>query len=435
MTYKLFIFVFIGIHLVPIDITVSNYGSTNEVNLDASGSSIEIPPTPSSCFSDNSSYLETNLDHSSSTLDTKTNDDPSKRSVSPQHKQRFKDRKLVRQKKCDYESPPIPATSDDKVHAGSALGVSTPNPITPVPKKVFQSQPSLNIPLEEWKDLLYQEQEQEANPSVKPHHPLKRLCSIQRSQSSGAERVRVREKFLRRRRQLHSNPSLSYTRNRHASQSLSKEDILNLYRNSTCDSGSCDIDSWTADEKACDEEVRRITGTDLDTDHEYADDSIDLSTHSGPSPYNLVDQSNLINQKNNSNNQEFAPVNPTETVLVDKPNNEVSIVHKFRPRLKSTHGTLETETDSSLDVSENCAVPCLILNSDKSKLSSSCDTEQNSRGDNSKCDKCGDSNMASEVKPSTENIAKISVINLEDPLQPRQRQSACENLTEEDTDV
>ncbi|KAJ8318507.1 hypothetical protein KUTeg_003598 [Tegillarca granosa] len=218
-----------GIHLVPIDITVSNYGSTNEVNLDASGSSIEIPPTPSSCFSDNSSYLETNLDHSSSTLDTKTTVDPNKRSVSPQHKQRFKDRKLVRQKKCDYESPPIPVTSDDKIHPGSALGVSTPNPTTPVPKKVFQSQPSLNIPLEEWKDLLYQEQE--TNLNVKPHHPLKRLCSIQRSQSSGAERVRVREKFLRRRRQLHSNPSLNYTRNRHASQSLSKEDILILYRN------------------------------------------------------------------------------------------------------------------------------------------------------------------------------------------------------------
>jgi hypothetical protein len=56
-----FILIFVGTFLVPIDIRVSSYNSNLDVGHDVSGSSLEVPLTPS-YYSDSSSYTETNID-------------------------------------------------------------------------------------------------------------------------------------------------------------------------------------------------------------------------------------------------------------------------------------------------------------------------------------------------------------------------------------
>ena len=160
--------------LVPVDITISNYGSTMDVNLDLSGSSLEIPLTPSSCYSsDNSSYLETSIDANMLSIPRINEDFHRRRSASPQQKQRLRDRRLVRQKSCEYESPPGMENTD-------TMHLQCPHENKPVSK----SHPMLNKNIYDG-DV--------ANKVDKSPHPIIRLKCLHRSQSSGSEKLPTRE--------------------------------------------------------------------------------------------------------------------------------------------------------------------------------------------------------------------------------------------------
>jgi hypothetical protein len=86
---------------VPIDIRVSSYNSNLDVGHDVSGSSLEVPLTPS-YYSDSSSYTETNIDSNNTENVIPKFAEELKKSATPTQRQR---RKLVRQKGVS-ESPP-----------------------------------------------------------------------------------------------------------------------------------------------------------------------------------------------------------------------------------------------------------------------------------------------------------------------------------------
>lgn len=329
-------------HLVPVDITISNYGSSMEVSLDMSGSSLDVPPSPySSSYSDNSSYVENTVDENTLGIPRIT-EEPHRKSTSPQQKQRLRDRKLVRQKSCEYESPPATALVEPirTPNISRCMATSCDNPVS-------QSQPTLN------KNLYDGEEGSKVN---KAHNPIIKLKCLHRSQSSGSEKVRLREKHVAGARvqlrptTLHalvnalSNysqeqnalalPNIQVTQNSPAvckkklvqhrrceghqghlpnptlpcSNSSSKHSLTQAKRSSTCESDSYDLSApdWAAEEAACDEEVRRITGDS--TDHDDVDDLEDV-TDSCP----LVTHSsnNHISQDNSSNSQ--------ETLVGDRP--------------------------------------------------------------------------------------------------------------------
>ncbi|XP_061166104.1 voltage-dependent T-type calcium channel subunit alpha-1H-like [Saccostrea echinata] len=326
--------------LVPVDITISNYGSSMEVSLDMSGSSLDIPPSPySSSYSDNSSYAEPTVDENTLGIPRMT-EESHRKSTSPQQKQRLRDRKLVRQKSCEYESPPATAHVEPirTPNIARCEAASCDNPVS-------MSQPMLN------KNLY--EHGEEGSKVNKSHNPIIKLKCLHRSQSSGSEKVRLREKHVAGARvqmrptTLHalvnalSNysqeqnsltlPNVQVTQNspvicrkkqgqhrkREGTQvpspnptlphrnSSSKQSLVK--RSSTYESDSCELSGpdWAAEEAACDEEVRLITGDS--TDH---DDIEDLECEEVTSSYPLVND-HLSNQSgdhlsigNSSNSQD-----------------------------------------------------------------------------------------------------------------------------------
>ena len=289
-------------------ITISNY---SDLSRDSSG--LEPPVTPSSCYSDSSSFMETNLDdelsppHSQNSrnnyipIPQKNYLDPNRQPMSAQQKQRFKDRKLVRQKSCDYDSPPA------SVAKRRPPFVSCPSQDRPTfcemcrQEQMSLSHPELNLQKTSSKggnDVRY-------TPRRSPMCPISRIAQLQRSQSSGAENAQLKQKYCRspcgkQCTAISNRPSLQrqrtkdnsvllppYTNNMHHSNTDSSQDIksiqaknssgVNLHRSNTCESQqscdttlSCDLNTnsdWTAEEEECDEEVRRITGdpsTDLE---------------------------------------------------------------------------------------------------------------------------------------------------------------------------
>uniref|UniRef100_A0A8W8MSY6 Voltage-dependent T-type calcium channel subunit alpha n=1 Tax=Magallana gigas TaxID=29159 RepID=A0A8W8MSY6_MAGGI len=292
--------------LVPVDITISNYGSSMEVSLDMSGSSLDAPPSPySSSYSDNSSYVDTTIDENTLGI-PRIAEEPRRKSTSPQQKQRLRDRKLVRQKSCEYESPPATAHVEplQTQNISECKAAACDNPVS-------LSQPTLN------KNLYDGEEGSKVN---KSHNPIIKLKCLHRSQSSGSEKVRLREKHIAGARvqlrptTLHalvtalSNysheqstlalPSTQVTHNSpvickkklsqqrrcegHHGYSLnpslprsnvsSKHSLPQVQRNSTCESDSYELSGpdWAAEEEACDEEVRLITGDS--TDHDDIDE-------------------------------------------------------------------------------------------------------------------------------------------------------------------
>ncbi|XP_065922507.1 voltage-dependent T-type calcium channel subunit alpha-1I isoform X8 [Magallana gigas] len=292
--------------LVPVDITISNYGSSMEVSLDMSGSSLDAPPSPySSSYSDNSSYVDTTIDENTLGI-PRIAEEPRRKSTSPQQKQRLRDRKLVRQKSCEYESPPATAHVEplQTQNISECKAAACDNPVS-------LSQPTLN------KNLYDGEEGSKVN---KSHNPIIKLKCLHRSQSSGSEKVRLREKHIAGARvqlrptTLHalvtalSNysheqstlalPSTQVTHNSpvickkklsqqrrcegHHGYSLnpslprsnvsSKHSLPQVQRSSTCESDSYELSGpdWAAEEEACDEEVRLITGDS--TDHDDIDE-------------------------------------------------------------------------------------------------------------------------------------------------------------------
>lgn len=288
------------------DITISNYGSSMEVSLDMSGSSLDAPPSPySSSYSDNSSYVDTTIDENTLGI-PRIAEEPRRKSTSPQQKQRLRDRKLVRQKSCEYESPPATAHVEplQTQNISECKAAACDNPVS-------LSQPTLN------KNLYDGEEGSKVN---KSHNPIIKLKCLHRSQSSGSEKVRLREKHIAGARvqlrptTLHalvtalSNysheqstlalPSTQVTHNSpvickkklsqqrrcegHHGYSLnpslprsnvsSKHSLPQVQRSSTCESDSYELSSpdWAAEEEACDEEVRLITGDS--TDHDDIDE-------------------------------------------------------------------------------------------------------------------------------------------------------------------
>ncbi|XP_021345862.1 uncharacterized protein LOC110445506 isoform X2 [Mizuhopecten yessoensis] len=290
-----------GSLLVPVDITISSFDSS----VDLSGSStLDVPLTPSTCYSDNSSYMETNLDNDPLTVEDNGDNmcriphmnylNPNAKTVSPQQKQRFKDRKLVRQKSCDYDSPPI---TEECVNTRGKLLLS---PCQKYREKVSQSQPSLLI--------VGMEPIKASKLSKLSACPSQRRISyLQRSQSSGAEKARVRDRYCSgasphrpQNDSQHKQTTKGYSVlhplaqgpvvcSQSAQCPTDKVDSLTssftprnpsqLNRSSTCDSQSNDNDcsttsDWTGDEEACDEEVRQITGDDTE-EEELGDDLVD----------------------------------------------------------------------------------------------------------------------------------------------------------------
>lgn len=156
--------------LVPVDITISNYGSSMEVSLDMSGSSLDAPPSPySSSYSDNSSYVDTTIDENTLGI-PRIAEEPRRKSTSPQQKQRLRDRKLVRQKSCEYESPPATAHVEplQTQNISECKAAACDNPVS-------LSQPTLN------KNLYDGEEGSKVN---KSHNPIIKLKCLHRSQSS-----------------------------------------------------------------------------------------------------------------------------------------------------------------------------------------------------------------------------------------------------------
>lgn len=295
-----------GFLFAPVDITISNFDSNADLSC---SSTMDAPLTPTSCFSDSSSYMETNLDDDDP-LDTSTDHvchvpqrnylNPNAKAVSPQQKQRFKDRKLVRQKSCDYDSPPV---TEDCVQTKGKLLLA---PCQKYSGKVSQSQPSLLITgLEAHKCSKVNLAKHSDCPSPR------RLNYLRRSKSSGAEKARLRDRYCSgaspHKPQQASRPdSSSFHHPHHCHHNPTKDcpvlhplskDLVHvshsqlpvkcaafkttssctnihssqLNRSSTCDSQSYDNDcstmsDWTGDESACDEEVRKITGDDTDED-------------------------------------------------------------------------------------------------------------------------------------------------------------------------
>lgn len=277
-----------------------------EVSLDMSGSSLDAPPSPySSNYSDNSSYVDTTIDENTLGI-PRIAEEPRRKSTSPQQKQRLRDRKLVRQKSCEYESPPATAHVEplQTQNISECKAAACDNPVS-------LSQPTLN------KNLYDGEEGSKVN---KSHNPIIKLKCLHRSQSSGSEKVRLREKHIAGARvqlrptTLHalvtalSNysheqstlalPSTQVTHNSpvickkklsqqrrcegHHGYSLnpslprsnvsSKHSLPQVQRSSTCESDSYELSGpdWAAEEEACDEEVRLITGDS--TDHDDIDE-------------------------------------------------------------------------------------------------------------------------------------------------------------------
>ncbi|XP_069124372.1 voltage-dependent T-type calcium channel subunit alpha-1G-like isoform X2 [Argopecten irradians] len=286
--------------LVPVDITISSFDSS----VDLSGSStLDVPLTPSTCYSENSSYMEGSAeklprpgkDNSSyaSHIPQKNYLNPNTKTVSPQQKQRFKDRKLVRQKSCDYDSPPI---TEETVSTRGKLLLS---PCQKYREKVSQSQPSLLI--------VGMDAHRGSKMSKLSGCPnRRRLSYLQRSQSSGAEKAKVRDRFcsganphrphnhtqrthstkgysvlhpMAQEPTVYSHPVQCSTDKPDSNTSSSQNYPHQLNRSSTCDSQSNDCSTtsdWTGDEAACDEEVRKITGDDTE-EEELGDDLADFS--------------------------------------------------------------------------------------------------------------------------------------------------------------
>ena len=276
-----FILIFVGTFLVPIDIRVSSYNSNLDVGHDVSGSSLEVPLTPS-YYSDSSSYTETNIDSNNTENVIPKFAEELKKSATPTQRQR---RKLVRQKGVS-ESPPavdkcillnLYELSESKMKDGS---VSHSHPTLLVQNKEG------NLGCEICKCKMS---------NVRCRSNAKHNV-LHRSQSSGAEKVKIRDKHvLAQRRGGRDRRSRMYVRNvsdaSNASvltrdNSVSQSDKNTTLspdnseqsapakspcrnfpnsRDNTLDSGSFD---WSADEADCDEEVRLITGTPPETEDE-----------------------------------------------------------------------------------------------------------------------------------------------------------------------
>ena len=271
-------FLFLGTLLVPIDIRVSSYNSNLDVSRDASHSSLEVPS--SSYYSDSSSYTETNIDNSSENVIPKIADELKKSSASSQRQRR----RLVRQKVVSERPPAVDKCillnlyelSESKKKSGSGS----------------QSQPSLLVQNKDGQhgcEICKCKMSNVGCRSVAKHNPL------HRSQSSGAEKVKFRDRHFAQRRGGRERRSRVYVRNvsdasnassltrdnsvsqiekhvtlspDHSEQSAPIKSPNRPYpqtRDSTLDSGSFD---WSADEAACDEEVRLITGTPPETEDE-----------------------------------------------------------------------------------------------------------------------------------------------------------------------
>ncbi|XP_060077738.1 voltage-dependent T-type calcium channel subunit alpha-1G-like [Ylistrum balloti] len=310
-----------GSLLVPVDITISSFDSSVELS---GSSTLDVPLTPSTYYSDNSSYIETNLDHEHSPQEDSSNDmchiprmnylNPNAKMVSPQQKQRFKDRKLVRQKSCDYDSPPI---TEECVSTRGKLLLS---PCQKYREKVSQSQPSLLI--------VGMEAHRCSKTSKLSECPSRRRLSyLQRSQSSGAEKARVRDRYCfgaSPQRPQNSNQHKHTTKGYSVLHPLAQDPIAcshtvqgpidktvsltssthiypnqlkqssnspnQLNRSSTCDSQSNDCSTtsdWTGDDAACDEEVRQITGDDTE-EEELGDDLLDCFSPDVPGERTLL---------------------------------------------------------------------------------------------------------------------------------------------------
>lgn len=239
--------------------------------------------TPS-YYSDSSSYTETNIDNSSENVIPKIADEL-KKSATPSQRQR---RRLVRQKVVS-ESPP----NLDKC---ILLNLYELSECRKKRGSVSQSHPTLLV---QNKDGVQGCEVCRCKMSNVNCRSTPKHSTLHRSQSSGAERARARERHLYsqrgtprdRRSRVHlrkhmseaSNAS-SLTRDNSVSQSdknvtlspdqSNSEQSAPLKspcrnyphtRDSTIDSGSFD---WSADEAACDEEVRLITGTPPETEDE-----------------------------------------------------------------------------------------------------------------------------------------------------------------------
>lgn len=251
--------------LVPIDIRVSSYNSNLDVSNDVSGSSLEIP----SYYSDSSSYTETNIDNSAENVIPKLADEL-KKSTAPKQRQR---RRLVRQKMVS-ESPPA-------VDKCILLNLYELSDASKKDGSVSQSHPTLFIQSRDGCEICKCKMSNVRCRSNAKHNPL------HRSQSSGAEKVKIRDKHLAQRRsgrerrsriyirnvsdasnassmtrdnsvsQSEKNRTLSTDNSEQSAPAKSSSRNFPHTRDSTIDSGSFD---WSADEAACDEEVRLITG-------------------------------------------------------------------------------------------------------------------------------------------------------------------------------
>ncbi|CAC5424663.1 CACNA1G [Mytilus coruscus] len=352
--------------LVPIDIMVSSYNSNLDVSLNASGSSLEVPLTPS-YYSDSSSYTETNIDNSSENVIPKIADEL-KKSAAPSQRQR---RRLVRQKVVS-ESPPavdkcillnLYELSETKKKIGS----------------VSQSHPTLLVQNKDGGgghkgcEICRCKMSNISCRSAAKHNPL------HRSQSSGAEKVKVRDKHMlaqrrggrERRSRIYirnvsdaSNAS-SLTRDNSVSQS-DKNVTLSLdnsgesaplkspcrnhphTRDNTLDSGSFD---WSADEAACDEEVRLITGTPPETEDEQVTPPW---TREGTANNESSVCSTVVQSEATSANSDR--INPPMN-LVSTPTNNIHPCHSIpmcRSPLPPSHLSIEIPEHSSHLSSSSC---------------------------------------------------------------------------------